>query len=143
MLLKVLSILQHYEKYFVLLETNFFFQLHFRSGVQSDSKVTESAEDLVRELDELDSLVREQVAQLEAAIAQVDKYQLEVQQLRQQIVQVEQQLRAAMAPTYLPHDREQALADQQVGFIFVCFWINRINSRSVRWKWHELSCGLS
>lgn len=40
---------------------------------------------------------------------------MEVQQLRQQIVQVEQQLRAVMAPTYLPHDREQAARDQQVG----------------------------
>lgn len=46
--------------------------------------------------------------------------------MRQQIVQVEQQLRAAMAPTYLPHDRDQAVRDQQVGFcvIFICLTIN-------------------
>lgn len=52
---------------------------------------------------------------MEVAISQVEQYQMEVQQLRQQIVQVEQQLRAVMAPTHLPHDREQAARDQQVG----------------------------
>lgn len=64
--------------------------------------------------------IKNQSDQLETAIAQVDQYQLEVQQLRQQIVQVEQQLRTTMAPTYLPHDRDQALRDQQVGYR--CVW---------------------
>lgn len=66
-------------------------------------------------MEELNISIKEQIAQLEAAIAQVDQYQLEVQQLRQQIVQVEQQLRTTMAPTYLPHDRDSAQRDQQVG----------------------------
>lgn len=39
----------------------------------------------------------------------------EIQQLRQQIVQVEQQLRTVLSPTYLPNDREKALQEQQVG----------------------------
>lgn len=77
--------------------------------------MTEAAEELVAELGEFDKQVREQIVQLEASIAQVEQYQLEVQQLRQQIVQVEQQLRGVMAPTYLPHDRDQAARDQQVG----------------------------
>lgn len=94
-----------------------FLQLHFRSGVGGDTKVTHSAEDLLRELDDLQDQIREQSHQLEAAINQVDQYQLEVQQLRQQIVQVEQQLRTTMAPTYLPHDRDQALREQQVGAV--------------------------
>ncbi|XP_074030429.1 muscle-specific protein 300 kDa isoform X10 [Leptinotarsa decemlineata] len=89
-------------------------QLHFRSGIESDTRVTESAENLLQELDDLNATIKTQSAQLETAIAQVDQYQVEVQQLRQQIVQVEQQLRTAMAPTYLPHDREQAIRDQQV-----------------------------
>lgn len=69
----------------------------------------------MRELDQLHDVIRQQSSQLEISISQVEQYQLEVQQLRQQIVQVEQQLRAVMAPTYLPHDREQAARDQQVG----------------------------
>ena len=40
----------------------------------------------------------------------------ETQQLRQQIVQVEQQLRAVLSPTYLPNERDKALQEQQVGF---------------------------
>ncbi|KAG5889989.1 hypothetical protein JTB14_035905 [Gonioctena quinquepunctata] len=89
-------------------------QLHFRSGIESDTRVTQSAEKLLQELDDLHTAIKDQVAQLETAITQVDQYQLEVQQLRQQIVQVEQQLRTAMAPTYMPHDRDQAIRDQQV-----------------------------
>lgn len=77
--------------------------------------MTQSAEELLKQLDHLNNEIKEQNIQLEAAIAQVDQYQIEVQQLRQQIIQVEQQLRAAMAPTYLPHDRDQAVRDQQVG----------------------------
>lgn len=74
---------------------------------------------MLKELDDLNGSIKEQSAKLETAIAQVEQYQLEVQQLRQQIVQVEQQLRAAMAPTHLPHDRDQAVRDQQVGvFMF-------------------------
>lgn len=38
----------------------------------------------------------------------------EIQQLRQHIVQAEQQLRAILSPTYLPNDREKALEEQQV-----------------------------
>ncbi|XP_072386756.1 muscle-specific protein 300 kDa isoform X12 [Diabrotica undecimpunctata] len=89
-------------------------QVHFRSGIESDSKVTESAEELLIELDQLAQVIKTQSTELETAIAQVDNYQQEVQQLRQQIVQVEQQLRTTMAPNYLPHDRDQALRDQQV-----------------------------
>ncbi|XP_057659189.1 muscle-specific protein 300 kDa isoform X4 [Diorhabda carinulata] len=89
-------------------------QVHFRSGIESDSKVTESAEDLLVELDELKEVIKTQSSELEMAISQVDNYQQEVQQLRQQIVQVEQQLRTTMAPNYLPHDRDQAIRDQQV-----------------------------
>lgn len=75
----------------------------------------EAAEDLLKELDQLHEIIKHQSSQLEISISQVEQYQMEVQQLRQQIVQVEQQLRAVMAPTYLPHDREQAARDQQVG----------------------------
>ena len=39
----------------------------------------------------------------------------EIQQLRQHIVQVEQQLRTVLSPTYMPNDREKALQEQQVG----------------------------
>ncbi|XP_017768073.1 PREDICTED: nesprin-1 [Nicrophorus vespilloides] len=88
-------------------------QLHFRSGIGGDSKVTDAAKDLIRELDVLQGGIKDQCVQLETSIAQVDQYQSEVQKLRQQIVKVEQQLRAVMAPTHLPHDRDQAARDQQ------------------------------
>lgn len=96
-----------------------YLQLHFRSGIGGDTRVTQSAEELLKELDNLSGTIKEQSGKLEAAIAQVEQYQSEVQQLRQQIVQVEQQLRTAMSPTYLPHDRDQAVRDQQVGVLSV------------------------
>lgn len=64
------------------------FQLHFRSGVKADTKITESVGDLLQDLSSLEESIKGQVTQLEKAIAQVEEYQLEVQQLRQQIVQV-------------------------------------------------------
>lgn len=39
----------------------------------------------------------------------------EIQQMRQQIMQVEQQLRTVLSPTYLSTDKEKALQEQQVG----------------------------
>ncbi|KAF5292003.1 hypothetical protein FQA39_LY14120 [Lamprigera yunnana] len=88
-------------------------ELHFRSGIGGDAKITEAAEDLMKELDVFLEFVRNQTSQLERAFIQVEQYQMEVQQLRQQIVQLEQQLRTVLAPTYLPHDRDQAARDQQ------------------------------
>lgn len=92
-------------------------QLHFRSGIGGDSKIAESADELCEELDGLNAAIRDQSRQLETAIAQVDQYQLEVQQLRQHILQVEQQLRSVINPTQLPQDSEQMLRDQQVGLL--------------------------
>lgn len=83
-----------------------------------------AAEELIKELDKLHDEIKDQSTKLETAIAQVDHYQNEVQQLRQQIVQVEQQLRTVMAPTHLPSDRDQAARDQQVGCVDLCFYLN-------------------
>lgn len=83
--------------------------------------MTQSANDVVGELDQLHKEIKDQSTQLETAIAQVDQYQVEVQQLRQQIIQVEQQLRSVMAPTHLPQDRDQAVRDQQVGVAVLVF----------------------
>lgn len=85
----------------------------------------------MQELDQLHEVIKAQSLQLEAAISQVDQYQMEVQHLRQQIVQVEQQLRSVMAPTYLPHDRDRAARDQQVG----CFPPERLFL--ARWRWQD------
>lgn len=78
---------------------------------------------MVNELDGLHDVIKQQSGKLETAIGQVDHYQNEVQQLRQQIIQMEQQLRTVLAPTHLPHDREQATRDQQVGNSFRFFFL--------------------
>ncbi|KAJ8895767.1 hypothetical protein PR048_001105 [Dryococelus australis] len=89
-------------------------QVHFRSGVGGDAKVTESAEEILKELDQLHDVVKEQSTSLETCLAQLDQYQQEIQQLRQQIVQVEQQLRIVLSPTYMAHDRDKAQEEQNV-----------------------------
>ncbi|XP_046474495.1 muscle-specific protein 300 kDa isoform X6 [Neodiprion pinetum] len=88
-------------------------QVHFRSGVGGDTRISEAANELIKELDVLHESVKDQTASLETCLAQIDQYQQEIQQLRQQIVQVEQQLRTVLSPTYLPNDRERALQEQQ------------------------------
>lgn len=52
-----------------------FWQLHFRTGVIGDSKITEAAEEIIRELDQLTGGVKEQMTSLEACLAQLDQYQ--------------------------------------------------------------------
>ncbi|XP_063222936.1 muscle-specific protein 300 kDa isoform X4 [Bacillus rossius redtenbacheri] len=89
-------------------------QVHFRSGVGGDTKVTESAAEILKELDQLCDVVKEQTSGLETCLAQLDQYQQEIQQLRQQIVQVEQQLRIVLSPTYMSHDREKAQEEQNI-----------------------------
>jgi len=55
--------------------TNFSSQIHFRSGIGGDSKVTDAAKELIVDLDKLISSVKEQVNSLEGCIAQLDQYQ--------------------------------------------------------------------
>lgn len=56
-------------------------QLHFRSGVGGDAKVTEAAEELLQELEQLHFAVKEQTAALETTLQQIEHYQ-QVQLLR-------------------------------------------------------------
>lgn len=79
-----------------------------------DPRLSENVDDLVRLLDGLGDVVKSKSQSLEQTVAQIDIYQQQMQTLRQRIIQEEQQLRLVMAPTYLPHDRERALAEQQV-----------------------------
>lgn len=88
--------------------------MHFRSGIGGDTKITETAYDIINELDELNKLVRGKNTELEHSLSQLEEYQTQIQILRQKIIQEEQHLRVVMAPTYLPHDREQAITEQQV-----------------------------
>lgn len=69
---------------------------------------------MLKVLDELNDLVKTKTSSLEETLQQIDVYQQQMQTLRQKIIQEEQQLRLVLAPTYLPHERERALAEQQV-----------------------------
>lgn len=89
-------------------------QVHFRSGIGGDSKITETAYGIIGELDQLNQLVRSKTTELEQSLSQLEGYQTQIQLLRQKIIQEEQHLRVVMAPTYLPHDRETAITEQQV-----------------------------
>ncbi|XP_070139488.1 muscle-specific protein 300 kDa isoform X14 [Drosophila kikkawai] len=88
-------------------------EVHFRNGMGGDPRLSENVDELVRVLDGLGELVKAKSQSLEQTLAQIDVYQQQMQTLRQRIIQEEQQLRLVMAPTYLPHDRERALAEQQ------------------------------
>ncbi|KAK2588097.1 hypothetical protein KPH14_004158 [Odynerus spinipes] len=89
-------------------------RVHFRSGIGGDKKITEIAEELLSELDVLYKTVKEETASLEVCLDQIDQYQQEIQKLRQKVVQVEQQLRTVLSPTYLPNNREKAIQEQQI-----------------------------
>lgn len=86
-----------------------------------DPRLSENVDELLRELDSLGGLVKTKCSSLEETLQQIDIYQQQMQTLRQKIIQEEQQLRQVMAPTYLPHDRERALAEQQVRIFRLSF----------------------
>ncbi|XP_060527804.1 muscle-specific protein 300 kDa isoform X12 [Cylas formicarius] len=109
-------------------------ELHFRSGIEADTRITQSADDLIKELEGLNASIKDQISQLEKAVNQVEEYQLEVQNLRQQIVQVEQQLRIATAPNYKPQDRDQATRDQEAYRERVRALQNKLSTRKERIK---------
>ena len=50
-------------------------QVHFRSGIGGDSRIGETVDELLAELDSLHANVKEQTAALEACLAQIDQYQ--------------------------------------------------------------------
>lgn len=97
--------------------------MHFRSGVGGDTKITEEAFALIKELETVQAEINLEINNLEVCLGQLDQYQQEIQQLQQQVVQVEQQLRTTMAPTYAPHDRDKAQHDQQVSLISIFFFL--------------------
>lgn len=95
------------------------YQVHFRSGIGGDSKITTTAYDIIANLESLESMVKQKAQNLEESLSQVDEYQKQIQELRKQIIREEQQLRLVMAPTYSPNDREKAATEQQVRFISI------------------------
>lgn len=98
-----------------------FYQVHFRSGIGGDSKITTTAYDIIADLENLEAVIKNKAQNLETSLFQIEEYQKHIQELRKRILQEEQQLRLAMAPTYLPNDRQKAVADQQVRHFFQLF----------------------
>ncbi|XP_037820346.1 uncharacterized protein LOC119609573 [Lucilia sericata] len=88
-------------------------EVHFKNGMGGDPRLSENVDELLKELDGLAVLVKTKCSSLEETLQQIDIYQQQMQTLRQKIIQEEQQLRLVMAPTYLPHERERAMAEQQ------------------------------
>lgn len=89
--------------------------MHFRNGIGGDTKIAETATKIAGELDQLAETIRTKTGALETSLSQIEDYQRQQQQLRQKILHEEQQLRQVLAPTYLPHDRDRAINEQQVG----------------------------
>lgn len=107
--------------------------MHFRSGIGGDSKISETAYEIIHDLDDLNNTVRERSNELEKSLAQLEDYQLQMQALRHKIIQEEQQLRLVLAPTYLPHDREKAVTEQQVRLVFLfCNLLSASRLQSIR-----------
>lgn len=102
--------------------------MHFRSGIGGDSKITTTAYNIIADLEALEAIVKGKAQSLDSSLSQIDDYQKQIQQLRQRILQEEQQLRLVMAPTYMPHDREKAASEQQVRFLSHSFDWKHVHS---------------
>lgn len=50
-------------------------QIHFKTMVRGDKTVVMAAEDIIQELEQLNGSVKEQMADLETCISQIDQYQ--------------------------------------------------------------------
>jgi len=89
-------------------------QIHFRSGVSGSPDLVVSSTGLLLQLDALLDEINLQSKTLEAAVLQLDHLQQDIQTLRAQVVQVDQQLRMVSSPAYSPLDRDKAVAEQNV-----------------------------
>ncbi|CAG7726205.1 unnamed protein product [Allacma fusca] len=87
-------------------------QVHFKSGIGGDPNIAEEEAQLQRQLDSIGTEIKDQCSALEAAVAQIDKLQEEVQVLRSQLGSAEQKLRHVCSPSYLTQDRERAAMEQ-------------------------------
>lgn len=85
--------------------------------------MVETARLIVADLDQLNGIIKSKNNSLEQTLSQLENYQQQMQTIRQKILHEEQQLRLVLAPTYLPHDRDRAVTEQQVSN---CFWFSII-----------------
>lgn len=83
--------------------------------------MVEAARLIVVDLDQLNGIIKTKNNSLEQTLAQLENYQQQMQTIRQKILHEEQQLRLVLAPTYLPHDRDRAVTEQQVSNIIFGF----------------------
>ncbi|XP_024081429.1 nesprin-1 [Cimex lectularius] len=109
-------------------------QVHFKSGLSGAESVPKQGEELKRELDSLHGIVKQQSVDLEERINQVEQYQQELLQLKQEVVSSEQKLRMVSSPTYLPNDREKAIQEQNACKEKVRALQSKISARSERVK---------
>uniref|UniRef100_A0A1A9UW21 Uncharacterized protein n=1 Tax=Glossina austeni TaxID=7395 RepID=A0A1A9UW21_GLOAU len=109
-------------------------EVHFKNGMGGDPRLSENVDELLTILDSLADMVKEKCSHLEETLNQIDIYQKQMQTLRQKIIQEEQQLRLVLAPTYLPHDRDRALAEQQACRERVKNLHSKISARNERIK---------
>lgn len=50
-------------------------QVHFRSGITGDPIIVTDAQNILKDLDDVDKAAKEQVSNLQECISQLDKYQ--------------------------------------------------------------------
>ncbi|KAK6636175.1 hypothetical protein RUM43_009828 [Polyplax serrata] len=88
-------------------------QVHFRSGITGDPMIVTDAQNILKDLDDVDKAAKEQVSNLQECISQLDKYQQEIHVLRQQIVLAEQKLRTVLDPVAFAQHPEKARLEEQ------------------------------
>jgi nesprin-1 len=73
--------------------------VHLKAGIGGDPNIEKEGMELQRRLNAFGEELRRSAASLEAAVAQIDKLQEEIQALRNQTISIEQQLRILTNPT--------------------------------------------
>jgi len=87
-------------------------KVHFREEITQEQDIQKLGKEIAQSLDVLSEDVKEQCKTLESCLTQLDQYQQEISQLRQNILGCEAQLRAVSSPAYTAKDRDKALAEQ-------------------------------
>jgi len=87
-------------------------KVHFREEITTEQDIQKLGKEISQDLDVLSEDIKEQCKTLEACLTQLDQYQQEIGQLRQQILGCEGELRTVSSPAYTARDRDKALAEQ-------------------------------
>lgn len=78
--------------------------MHFRNELSCEKEINDEYRTVIESLDQFQQDVARQIADLEKALSQIEKYQYDIQLLKQKLVQEEQLLKSMTPESHTPEN---------------------------------------